>query len=126
MRDEIVIRQSTKGSILYCIGAFLLAALSLIFLFQDFSQANGILSLFTQNRIGILLLRFVFAVGILFFGYGFFYFCKRAKEGTNLLVVNQEGITDHSSALALGFIPWRDIEKFIWTACWEIPSLKLY
>lgn len=110
--DEIVIRQSPKGSILYCVGAFLLAALGLVFLFQDFSRADGILSLFTQNRIGTLLLRFVFAVGILFFGYGFFYFCKRAKKGTNLLVVNQAGITDNSSALALGFIPWRDIDIF--------------
>lgn len=53
------------------------------------------------------------SLGILFFGGTFMYYTKRIFT-TNLppiLFVDDKGIIDKSSALAIGFIPWEDISR---------------
>lgn len=51
-------------------------------------------------------------IGIVFFGFGLFYFLKQVFTPNlkPLLVVDEKGITDRSSAIAIGFIPWEDIQ----------------
>ena len=50
-------------------------------------------------------------IGLLFFGYAFIFFCKRIFNKNEMLIVNSKGITDNSSAISLGFIPWGEIES---------------
>lgn len=111
MNDTIVVKQSKKGTILYSIGAILMSLASLLLVFVNFRSEDGSLSILTQNDILYILLKVILVIGFFFFGICFIFILKRAKEGKEILVVNNEGITDNSSALAFGFIPWSDIDK---------------
>lgn len=111
MNEPIIIKQSTKGNIIYGGMALIMSVCSLILVFADVRMETTILAPITQNQIGYILLKIIFVVGVLFFGYAFFYIIKRGKEGKSILIVDDRGITDHSSAVALGFIPWADINR---------------
>jgi hypothetical protein len=110
MNDPIVVSQSTKGNMLYAFGAVVMSLLSLLFVFVDFRSSQGILKVLTQNSIGYFLLKVFMAFGFLFFGYCFYNILKKAKSKKDILIVDEKGITDNSSAFAFGFIPWKDID----------------
>lgn len=111
MNEPIIVKQSLKGNILYVFGALLMCVLSLLFVFMDLRVSEGILKVITQNDILYIILKIIFVIGFLFFGYCFFFLLKRAKAQKDILIVDEKGITDNSSALAFGFIPWSDVEK---------------
>ena len=48
--------------------------------------------------------------GFVFFSICTFFILKVKFKNRNILVINNEGITDNSTALALGFIPWSDVK----------------
>ena len=48
-------------------------------------------------------------LGILFFGFLSFFFFKKLSDKSPGLIISDEGITDNSSGLSAGFIPWADI-----------------
>lgn len=110
MNDPIVVKQSLKGNILYAFGAFVMCLLSILLLFVDLRSIHGFLKVLTQNSIFYFLLKVIIVIGFLFFGCCFLYILKRAKSGKDILIVDEKGITDNSSALAFGFIPWTDID----------------
>lgn len=111
VNEPIVVKQNLNGNLLYIVGAIFLSLLSLLFVFLDFRTIPCILKVITQTTLGYYFVKIFFAFGFLFFGYAFFYLLKRAKFGKDILIVDDKGITDNSSALAFGFIPWRDIEN---------------
>ncbi len=112
MNTPIVIKQNSKGNFLYVLGALVLCVLSFIFLLMDFStlaNSSNIFSLFFQIPFFYVVLKIILCIGVVFFGYGFVYLLKRMKQGKNILIVDENGITDNSSAISFGFIPWEDI-----------------
>lgn len=110
MNNPIVVKQSLKGNILYAFGALVMCLLSILLEFVDLRSIQGILKVLIQNSIVYFLLKVILAIGFLFFGYCSFYIIKRAISGKDILIVDEKGITDNSSALAFGFIPWTDID----------------
>lgn len=50
-------------------------------------------------------------LGIIFFLWLLVYVYKKLRDNKPGLVVSDEGITDHSSAVDAGFIPWSDVEE---------------
>ena len=99
--DRFVIHYSKKGNALYAIGALAMSAASLLCIFVAFKSVPYPL----KAVLDILL-----AVGFLFFGYGFFFFLRRISKNSEMLIIDRRGITDRTSAISLGFIPWEDIE----------------
>ena len=104
--NKIIIYQNTKGSILYAVGAFAMSMLCFVLLnmntlfnyFLPFPGVSGIIA------------KTAFVIGVPFFGYAAFYHLKRLKSPDPVLIVDETGITDKTSAIAFGFIPWADIE----------------
>ena len=94
MIEPIIIPSRKLGNIIYALG-------SLIFVIL------GLILLLTADILPILVGLF----SIAFFGWCFIIFVKSIFNNQPLLMVDQHGITDHSSALALGFVPWQDIEN---------------
>ncbi|MFU2203314.1 STM3941 family protein [Streptococcus hyovaginalis] len=94
MIEPIIIPSRKLGNIIYALGALIFVIL-------------GLILLLTADILPILVGLFAIA----FFGCGFIIFVKRIFNNQPLLMVDQHGITDHSSALALGFVPWQDIEN---------------
>ena len=51
----------------------------------------------------------VLCTDVAFFGFCLLYAVKRIVDNKPGLVISNAGIEDHSSAIAVGFIPWQDI-----------------
>ncbi len=51
------------------------------------------------------------AAGIIFFGAASIYIIKCFIKPKAVLVIDRNGITDNSSAVSIGFIPWHDIKS---------------
>jgi len=49
---------------------------------------------------------------ILFFGFAIFYFSFKLTDKNPGIVIDDNGILDNSSAVAVGFIPWATIKQF--------------
>jgi hypothetical protein len=111
MNESITVKQSLKGNILYAFGAFAMSLISLLLVFVNFRPLHGLFGLLFQISIIYILFKVILAFGFVFFGYCFLFFLKRARSGKDILIVDEKGITDHSSALAFGFIPWSDIDR---------------
>ena len=94
MIEPIVIPSKKLGNMVYALGALMFVIFGLLFLFS---------SDFFAILIGLF--------SIVFFGWGFIILFKRLFTSHSLLIVDDQGMTDNSSALALGFVPWEDIEN---------------
>ncbi|MGX7775817.1 STM3941 family protein [Streptococcus pluranimalium] len=94
MIEPIVIPSKKLRNILYALEALMFVIFGLLFLFS---------SDFFAILIGLF--------SIIFFGWCFIILFKRIFTSYSLLIVDEQGMTDHSSALALGFVPWKDIEN---------------
>ena len=58
---------------------------------------------------------FIFVAGILataFFGFCGFYISKKLADPKPGLIIDHKGITDNTSGISAGFIPWSDIKEF--------------
>lgn len=108
MSDKIVIKQEKKGGIKFLTAAIVMCLLSFLLLVLDLRQFGD--GFARMGNVVYYLLKAVFLVGTLFFGYGFFYMLKRTRKEEILLCVDENGVMDKSSAIAFGFMPWSDIE----------------
>ena len=91
--DKIIIKKSILRTILLFLGAvgFIVA---------------GIWMIITDNQASWGL------IAILFFGLCALFILRMLFCNKPALIVDEHGITDNSSAIAIGFIPWKDIETF--------------
>ena len=100
--ERLVIYYDKKRNLIYSLASFIMAAASLLLVFTVFKlipyPAKAILDI-------------VLIAGFLFFGYGFIFFLLRVIKSGEMLVVDEHGVTDFTSAISLGFIPWSDIEN---------------
>lgn len=101
MEKEISIPLS-KGKILLIVVGSLAFVIGGIFIFM---LAND------QNRYHPLLMQTVGVLGVVFFSWTGFMSLKKFFDTQPGLVINQKGITDNSSGVSVGFIPWKDITE---------------
>lgn len=113
MDDKILITQGKVGGIIYSIIAIVLSLSSMLLLVLDLRGLDG--PLVYMGDVIYYILKVIFFIGFVFFGYGFYYLLKRTMVGVTLLCVDEKGITDNSSAISFGFMPWEDIEDVILT-----------
>ena len=106
--EELEIRQNTNGNVLYMLGALILVIGGFIVLFMKYRTFID-MEIFGTSILVFYGFKLVGLIGIIFFGYICIYYIKRGIEGTPLVIVNEEGITDNSSATSVGFIPWENI-----------------
>lgn len=109
--EPIVVKQSAKGTALYLCGAIFMSVVSVCLLFGNFSPSHGLLRSLYESPVGNVMLKFMFALGAVFFGLCCFFLLKRAGARKHILVVDETGITDHSNMFSFGFTPWSDIDK---------------
>lgn len=93
MTEPIIIPSNKLGNLFY-------AVISFLFVFVGFFMC----------LIPDILIQFIGVIAILFYGLCFVTFLKRIVNKTPILLINDLGVSDHSTAIAIGFIPWQDIE----------------
>lgn len=101
-KEEFIISQNRKGNILYFIISFIFTIFGLYGIFIHIKGVNLILQ---------IIIKIIYLIDICFFGYGCIFFIKKNKKKQEILIINDKGITDNSTAISLGFIPWEDIEN---------------
>lgn len=55
--------------------------------------------------------KIIWIIGIIFFGFATLYLIYRTIAKKELVIVDENGITDNSSAVSIWFIPWNDIKN---------------
>jgi hypothetical protein len=97
--EDVVIRQSKRKLIkLIVLNIFILAICLLCILIGTFEH-----ELFPLV-IGI--------IGLTFFGFCFLFFIQRLMRPKEILIINDNGIIDHSSATSIGAVSWEEIDSF--------------
>lgn len=99
MEGEMIIKQNLKKQLTLAILAIIMVLPSVFIIIADTNGARKFI-----NRI-------VGTFGFIFFGVCLIFLIKRLIKPKNILVINDKGIEDNSSAISLGFIPWDSIEE---------------
>ena len=94
--NKLIINQK-RSSIFW----FLLSSLALV--------AGSVVIFITYDSI---LYKIIAVIGVLFFGLGIVLFTKNFINPPELLIIDENGITNKSQGNKLGFIPWEDIKSF--------------
>lgn len=110
---SLIIYQNNNITILYIIGALSMSILSLISLFIDFSdvESDHFLAVFTGNIVGLIILKTILFIGFVFLDMEQSILLKERSQEKELLIVDEKGITDNTSAISLGLIDWADIKR---------------
>lgn len=103
MVEPILIRQKRLLNLLYLIGALVFTFISFYFTFVDLSFLPD------RQKTKIIFLKPILFIGILFFGLCSYHYIRRMFQLKIILQVDETGVTDASSATAIGHIPWEDI-----------------
>lgn len=93
--DKIILTQSPLGNFIYILLCLIFTIILLVIFIFDKN-----LPLYEM---------FIFMSCLLLSGFGTIFLIFRTIVNKNLIVVDKKGITDNSSAIALGFISWDDI-----------------
>lgn len=92
--------------------------LMLLLFFAIVFVAIGVMMFFVEpgsrrSVLNIPAIRYSVAIAcIVFFGYAMIFMIKKLQEDEPGLIIDETGITDRSSSIAVGHIPWSDIQKF--------------
>lgn len=97
---KIVIKQSTSKQLLYVLLSIIMTATS-VYVFSSSRLLFGIK--YMNKIIGI--------AGIIFFGVGSIILLKGFINPKDILIIDQDGITDNSSNVSIGFVPWNEIKS---------------
>lgn len=101
---RIEIPLSKKKLFLLLIGAIVFVALGTWFVMSPETFSKGPLRSVTA----------IYLVGmasIVFFGFAALYILRKLPDSKPGLIIDETGITDNSSAIAAGHIPWTDIDS---------------
>lgn len=112
--NELILYQNKKGAVIYTMLSIMMTVVCFAGFIIDFSKLNTdyyMAALLTNNTVITIIFKLILLFGTIFMGYGTVYFAKRIKRKKPILIVNNKGITDYTSAISVGFIPWDDIER---------------
>lgn len=99
MDNEIIIKQSQLKQFLIMLLAIIMVAVSIFVFCSD-------INLFGVNFLNKIIGGFV----TIFFGACLLFIIIRFFKPKDILVIDKNGITDNSSAISIGFIPWKDVK----------------
>ena len=99
MKEPIIIPKKGAVNLLYLAGALAFTGLCLVFSFSSFSYLPS------GHQTLMAVLKPILFFGIFFFGLCSYYYAKRIFQDRSLLLVDETGVTDHSTAFAVGHIP---------------------
>ena len=102
MRDKIEIPISKTKLVLLLLGAMAFVALGALFIINPDLFARGP---FRSPEF----IRIAGVAAVVFFGLCLLFIVRKFFNSGTGLIIDRQGITDNSSAVAAGFIPWEDI-----------------
>ena len=98
-----IIKFSNKKFVLWILGGGILVVLGILFTIFPYKFTT----ILVKN---ILLIRFIGIIAVLFFGFVFITLIRKVLFDKNLgIIINEKGIFDNSSFVAVGLIKWEDI-----------------
>jgi len=104
--NEIIIEQSKSKTILIIVGSLIFVLCSLWILTISFETEN------VFDKLNNVFVKVIAFIGVVFFGFCGIYGVVMLFDSKPGLILNSFGITDNSSAIAVGQIPWYEIRGF--------------
>ena len=104
MHDGIVVTQDHNKIIWYSLGALVMCIASLLIILDNNS---------------FFLLKLIGCIGVICFGYGIYFIIRQHMQEKPILIVDETGILDNSSAVSFGFIPWDDVRDISTRTVWN-------
>lgn len=102
-KDVMTFQLSKNKIILLLIGAIVFVLLGLFMFLNAEKVGNGT---FLRTPFQV---KFWGVLSVLFFGVAVIYFIKKIFEKKPGLLLDNQGITDNSSAITIGFVLWKDV-----------------
>ncbi len=100
--QQIIIQLSKKKSLLTLLASLIFVVLGIVIMLKP--VAIGTL-------LGSNITFFIGLLSVIFFGLVSLFAFRKLFDKTPGLIINHQGIVDNSSAVAVGLIAWKDIEK---------------
>ena len=110
VNNELVIKQHILSNIFRLLGAFAFVIIGIWMLLIQYDSMATRLS-FDNISFWFYFFKIVGTLSIIYFGFCFIVILKKLIEAKPILIVNKYGIIDNSTAMSIGFIPWKDIEN---------------
>lgn len=110
--EDMVIKQNQNKQFKLVLLGLVMAAISVFVLIMGVNESD---------------IRFTIigGIGTMFFGACFAIIIRRFLKPTDILIVDRNGITDHSTATSVGFISWEDIKDIFITRCLSQRSISI-
>lgn len=122
MCEKIIINENKKNTIFLTFFSLVFVCFFgffLIFDFRTFLDDPGLL----KYDVFYIILKILFFICGMFCLLGLLYFIKLIFNRKPLLIVDDKGINDNSSFMALGFVPWKDIKNITFKGSFIIAVL---
>lgn len=111
LKDEIIVRQKPVYTLIYAAGALAFILALGYFILAHFGVVYADFGYLAKFAVRSKILLVVWIFGFLFFFWAMLYYLRRIFTALPLLIADESGVTDNSSPLSVGFIPWEDIRK---------------
>lgn len=111
MDDPIIIYRKKGKQLWYILGALLFTLLCGLLFFADSLLGPDVYQNLSDDMFFYWLFKAVLFIGFFFFACCTGYYIKEFTHPRPVLTVDEAGITDYSSALGLGFLPWKDVRR---------------
>ncbi len=102
-KDKLIIKQNPNGNTTYIVGTLIFVLIGLWILLMGYE-------IFSSSILNFII-KLAALADVMFFGYCMLFYIKRNQENKDLVIVDKNGITDNSSVISVGFIPWEDINE---------------
>lgn len=103
MDEKIEIPVSKSKILLLLWGAIIFVVIGVLFIFSPHTFTT---SLFSRPEV----IRFAGIMAVLFFGMTILFLIRKLFDNKVGLIIDDQGITDHSSGTSVGLVLWEDIQ----------------
>ncbi|MDE7293899.1 MAG: hypothetical protein K2N72_05700 [Oscillospiraceae bacterium] len=110
--EKIIVSQKKSATVLY-IAACIFACLIMIDFFLNVSvgDGRGLMGRLLSTETGVVVVKIFYVIAAGLCIYGAVFFVKRLTNPKPLIIADEKGFTDSSSASPAGFIPWSDVKS---------------
>lgn len=112
MENEKIVVSQKKSTLVICIISLFFACIVMIFMIFNVEVGDGgSMKWFFSTPFGAAAAKVFFAICAVLCVYSAVIFIKRLINYKPLIVVDESGFTDNSSAEPIGFVPWSDVKR---------------
>ncbi|MDE6594158.1 MAG: hypothetical protein K2K57_13985 [Oscillospiraceae bacterium] len=110
--EKIVVWQKKSATVLYIAACIFACLIMIVFALNvTVGDGRGLMGRLLSTETGVVIAKIFYAIAAGLCIYGAVFFIKRLTNPKPLIIADEKGFTDSSSASPAGFIPWSDVKN---------------